>query len=192
MPDISPELLERLRQLRMLALDVDGVLTDGRLVYLPDGSLHPSGFHVHDGMAVRVALESGLKVIFVSGNWTDAVRTRAEHLRVTAHYLGVGNKVEAMNQASEEHGVPLEQFAYVGDDLNDLAPMRMAGVAVAVADAVDEVKQAADYVCGRAGGSGAVREVVELIVKAQGLWEEATARFMAEVEASGFRPREAR
>lgn len=171
----------------MLALDVDGVLTDGRLMYLPDGSIMPSGFHVHDGLGIRVAIESGLKVIFVSGNWTEAVHQRARHLRISGQYLGVGNKVEELEKASQEFDVPLDRFAYVGDDLNDLAPMRVVGLSFAVADAAQEVRDLAHHTCSRPGGFGAVREVVELIIKGQGKWDDAAERFLAEVGKSGFR-----
>ncbi len=188
MIELTAALKQRVLAVRCIALDVDGVLTDGRLIYLPDGTLTPSGFHVHDGMGVRIAIESGLKVIFVSGNWTDAVRIRAEHLRVTAHYLGVGDKTEALETASRELSVPLKNFAYVGDDLNDLAAMAKVGFPVAVGQAVDEVKRMAAYVSAREGGAGAVREIIELILREQGLWESAVARSLKEIEARGFAP----
>jgi 3-deoxy-D-manno-octulosonate 8-phosphate phosphatase (KDO 8-P phosphatase) len=188
MSGITDEVRERIRKVKALVLDVDGVLTDGRLVYLPDGKLMPSGFHVHDGMGMRTLGEAGLKVFIVSGNWTESVRLRAEHLRVTESYLGVGDKVGCLNRICADYGLLQSELAYVGDDLNDLPAMHAAGFAVAVRQAAPEVREAAAYVTEREGGFGAVREVCELILKTQGLWDTAVGRFMADVEAHGFRP----
>lgn len=188
MTGLPADLGARILNVRALVLDVDGVLTDGRLVYLPDGQLMPSGFHVHDGMGIRTVTEAGLKVFIVSGNWTESVRLRAEHLRVTAHFLGVGDKVECLQKACAEHELEPGQLAYVGDDLNDLPAMAIAGFPVAVKQAVEEVRKAALYVTQRDAGAGAVREVCELILKEQGLWEQAVGRFMADIQAHGFRP----
>jgi len=184
----AAELDRRLRDIQCIALDVDGVLTDGRLFYLPGGTLMPSGFHVHDGMAIRVAIESGLKVVMVSGNQTEAVQRRAEHLKVTASYLGTGDKVTSLRKAARDLDVPLERFGYMGDDMNDLAAMRLVGLSVAVADAVEETREAAGWVTSRPGGAGAVREFIRLVLTRQGLWEQAMARFLADVEANGFLP----
>lgn len=182
--ELTPEIVDRLKEVRCLALDVDGVLTDGRLVYLEDGFVTTSGFNVHDGLGIRAALDGGLKVIAVSGNATEAVRRRVEHLQMTAHWLGLGRKDKAMLEASQQLGIPLSQFAYMGDDLNDLAPLKMVGLPVAVAQAVPEVKQLAAIVTQKTGGSGAVRELIELILRTQGLWEATVNRFLETIDSA--------
>ena len=182
--ELSPEIVNRLKEVRCLALDVDGVLTDGRLLYLEDGFVTTSGFNVHDGLGIRAALDGGLKVIAVSGNATEAVRRRVEHLQMTAHWLGLGRKESAMHEASQQLGIPLSQFAYMGDDLNDLAPLKMVGLPIAVAQAVPEVKQAAAMVTEKGGGAGAVREVIELIMRTQGIWDATVKRFLETLDTA--------
>ncbi len=178
--------MERIRRIRCLVLDVDGVLTDGRLIYYPDGSISPSSFHVHDGLGIHAALGTGMKVVIISGNATDAVRLRAEHLRVSAEYLGVGDKMVPLAEVSHQFEIPWSEFAYVGDDLNDLAPMKSVGFCATVPGAVHEVLGQAHYVTRRQGGHGAVREVIELILREQGRWEEAISHFLGAARTEGF------
>lgn len=187
MSNTLPEgVIERATRIRCIITDVDGVLTDGKLVYLPDGSVYPSGFHVHDGMGIRAALEVGLSVVIISGNWTEAVRRRAEDLRVSAHYLGVGDKMVPLRNVMRDHEVSLEEIAYIGDDLNDLAPLQSVGLACTVPNSAPEAKQCAHYVTTREGGAGAVREIIEVILRSKGLWEEAVARFLHEIDTKGL------
>ncbi|MCC6485081.1 MAG: HAD hydrolase family protein [Armatimonadetes bacterium] len=185
-PQLSAGIIERIHKVRCLVLDVDGVLTDGRLVYYPDGAVAPTGFHVQDGMGIHAALEAGLKVVLISGNWTDAVRLRAEHLRVSAHHLGVGNKMVPLAEVSQQFEIPWSEFAYVGDDLNDPAPMRSVGFCATVPNAAPEVLDQAHYITKRQGGFGAVREIIELILRQQGRWEHVVAGFLPDIEVEGF------
>lgn len=168
--------MKDLSGIKMLAMDVDGVLTDGSMVYTSDGITKI--FHVHDGLGLRLAVSAGLKVVWITGNVTSVVAQRAADLQITAIFQNARYKDTAMRAVAEQHGVGLDEIAYIGDDLNDLPAFRLAGVTFAPVNAVHEIKLAADYVTERAGGFGAVREMVEQVLKAQGRWEEAISSFL--------------
>lgn len=171
------QLSQRMREVRLVVCDVDGVLTDGR-AYLSESGQQMKAFHYRDGMGIAAAKGAGLPVAFVSAKSSAILRTRAQGLGVELVEEGVGDrKEEGLRRVAERAGVTLEQVAYVGDDLNDLAPMGVVGLAVAVADAAQEVREAADMVTERPGGGGAVREIIEKILKAQGRWESVLASY---------------
>jgi len=154
------------RRVRMVVLDVDGVLTDGRLYYGDDGTTFRS-FHVHDGLGIVRAVDSGLVIAAISGRDDPSVRRRMEELRV--EYIGGSwDKLRDYERLLKRHGLRDEEVAYVGDDLNDLPVMRRVGLPVAVADARPEVKAAALYITRAKGGEGAVREVLDAILRAMG------------------------
>ncbi len=165
-----PRLQERLKTIRCLLLDVDGVLTDGKLYFDAQGREFKA-FDAQDGHGIALARRAGLRVGLVTGRRTPATRQRAKELRVDIFVEGPIDKGRAVQQVIKRHRLHREQICFVGDDLQDLAAFERAGLAVAVANAVPEVKRAAHYVTKRAGGNGAVREVVELLLKAQGLWK---------------------
>jgi 3-deoxy-D-manno-octulosonate 8-phosphate phosphatase (KDO 8-P phosphatase) len=162
--------METAKKIRLLAMDVDGVLTNGQII-LGNNNQELKAFNVKDGMGIALANKAGLKTILITSRSSEAVRRRAEELRISYYLQGSVDKRDSLMRFLLELHLSPEEVAYVGDDLNDLPPMGIVGLPVAVGDAVDEVKSAALYCCHAPGGGGAVREVVELILKAQGRWE---------------------
>lgn len=165
------QIVARARQLEWLLLDVDGVLTDGRLTYGPEGE-RDKVFHVRDGLGLRLARRSGLKVGLLSGRESEALRVRAEELEVDWLMMNRADKGLVFPQFVFDHGVHPGQVAYVGDDLVDLPVLLRCGLSFAPADAVPEVRERVHRVLEERGGNGAVREVCELLVKARGHWDE--------------------
>ncbi|MBX2812981.1 MAG: HAD hydrolase family protein [Myxococcales bacterium] len=158
-------------RIRALVLDVDGVLTDGRVLLLPGGE-EGRTFNVRDGLGIQLmgAGRRPIPVAFLSGRDSEAVRRRATELGVKEVHLGIPDKVAAYEQLLTTFGVKDENVAYVGDDLPDLPLLERCGLSFAVADAVSEVRSAAHVVLRAGGGQGAVREACERILKAQGAW----------------------
>lgn len=172
---------DKLAGVKMLAMDVDGTLTEGEMILLDGQQIKL--FNVYDGLGIRLAMNYGLKVAWITGNTSKAVTERAQTLQVTDIYQGARFKTEALEHAAERYGLNMSEIAYVGDDLNDLPALDLAGVAIAVANAVDEVKERADMVTERGGGHGAIREVIEAILKAQGEWDKAVQSFLDELKS---------
>ncbi len=177
MTQLTDDVLERARRIKMLVLDCDGVLTDGRLILLPNGE-ETKAFDIKDGHAMRMAQRAGLPISIISGNRSFAVRDRAKNLEVAHLYEGAWTKIGPYEEILSAEGLKDEEVCYVGDDVVDIPVLRRAGLAVAVADAVDEVKRFSHLVTDRRGGRGAVREVIEMILKAQDKWNEALARYI--------------
>ena len=161
----------------LLVLDVDGVLTDGRITLTASGEEIKS-FHVRDGAGMKYWKRSGRKLAIISGRGSPAVLRRAEELDVDAVRLNCHDKLPAFEAVVAELGTESQHSACIGDDLTDLPMMRLAGFCAAVADAAEEVRQAADYVTQRPGGAGAAREVIELLLKKAGLWGAVMARYL--------------
>lgn len=172
--------------IRLFAMDVDGTLTDGTFSYADDGS-ESKTFHAHDGLAVKVLPEVGVTTALISGRSSDAVRRRAAELRVAEVHLGVDDKAAVLREVAERLGIPLESAAFMGDDLSDIPPMRLAAWSAAPANAAHEVLEAATFVSRREGGHGAVRDAIEHMLKAQGSWDEVLTRFqvVGRAEATG-------
>lgn len=169
-------LLERARRTRLLMMDVDGVLTDGRIIQ--DGHGHElKVFDVKDGHGIVMAHRAKLRTALISGRESETVTRRAEELGIELVYQKVWNKLEAYEKILADTALTHSEVAYIGDDLIDIPLLRRVGFAVAVADAVDEVKAAAHLITQRPGGQGAVREVIELILKAQGHWHSLLERY---------------
>lgn len=160
---------KRLRGIRILILDVDGVMTDGR-IYMNDHGEETKAFNVKDGYGIRMLLDAGIDVAIITGRQSGVVDQRAKDLGINLVYQGVKDKMSACKKLLQEMRLTEDQACYMGDDLPDLPPLRYVGLPVAVADAVKEVCEAALYVTEKIGGNGAVREVCELILKAQGAW----------------------
>ena len=173
---ITKDIQARLRAVQLVAMDVDGVLTDGTALYGSDG-FEGLLFNVHDGSAIKWLHRAGLRSALITGRSVEAVRARARTLDIELVYQGAKVKSEAYEQLLRDCGLPDGAICYVGDDLPDLPLMRRVGLAVAVANARPEVKEAAHVVTETSGGRGAVRELVELILKTQGRWEEVTQRY---------------
>lgn len=167
-----------LEAIELLVLDVDGVLTDGALIVHGDGS-ESKRFHTLDGHGIRLWQRAGLKVALLSGRHSDATQRRAEELDIPYVLQGCHFKRPAIEQLLAELELKAENVAYVGDDLPDLPAMRLVGYAVAVANAVAEVKAQADYVTTCPGGRGAVREAIEHILKGSGRWQALMERYRA-------------
>jgi 3-deoxy-D-manno-octulosonate 8-phosphate phosphatase (KDO 8-P phosphatase) len=169
----------RARQVRLLVADVDGVLTDGRMV-LSDRGDELKAFHARDGVAVALAKRAGVKTAFVTGETSPLAKTRGDKLGVDAVVLGARRKGETLAELCEQFGLTPAAAAYVGDDLLDVPALQRVGLAIAVADAVREVKAVAHVVTRGRGGSGVLRECVELILKAQGSWRATVAAYVLE------------
>ena len=173
----NEDVLSRARRVKLLLMDCDGVLTDGRL-WLTEDDDEQKAFHARDGQGISLMHRAGLKTGIITGRKSTAVERRAHDLKIAYVHQFAKDKIKALNEIIAEAGVSAEECAYVGDDLADIPPMRRVGLAVAVADAVEETKQSAHYVTNMKGGRGAVREVSELILKSQGRWPELMRIFM--------------
>jgi len=174
-PEYPPAVWERAQGIRLLILDVDGVLTDGRLYFDAQGEALKV-FHVRDGHGIKMAQRAGIEVAFLSGRRSDAAFHRARELGVNRFYEGIRDKAAVLAELTLALNLPDEAVAAVGDELVDLPLMARVGLAVAVADAAPEVKAAAHWVTAAAGGQGAVREVTDLLLRAQGKWQEMAHR----------------
>jgi 3-deoxy-D-manno-octulosonate 8-phosphate phosphatase (KDO 8-P phosphatase) len=169
-------LLERARKTRLLMMDVDGVLTDGRIIQ--DGHGHElKVFDVKDGHGIVMAHRAKLRTALISGRESETIRRRAEELGIELVFQKIWNKLEVYEKILVDTELTHDEVAYIGDDLIDIPLLRRVGLAVAVADAVDEVKAAAHLITQRPGGQGAVREVIELILRAQGHWDRLIERY---------------
>ncbi len=163
-------------KIELILSDVDGVMTDGGIYILDDGRQIVK-FHIRDGMGVRLWREAGKRFGIVTGRNLEAIRRRAADLWLDIVKVGIDDKLPAVDELAAEMGVTREQICYIGDDLLDLETIQAVGLGVAVADAVDDVRRAAKYTTSVAGGHGAVREVVELILQNTGRWPEAVRRY---------------
>jgi len=175
--DADQDIIDRARKIKLLILDCDGVLTDGRIIMLP-GSDETKTFDVKDGHGIVMAQRAGLRIAIISGRKSSVVRARATELGVTHLYEMAWVKTEPYEKVLAEEGLTDEEVCYVGDDVVDIPLLRRAGLGVAVADAVEETKKHSHIVTERGGGRGAVREVIEFILKAQDKWDEAMIRYL--------------
>jgi 3-deoxy-D-manno-octulosonate 8-phosphate phosphatase (KDO 8-P phosphatase) len=160
-------LIEKAKKLKLLILDVDGVLTDGKLFFDNDGNEYKS-FHARDGHGIKLLRQTGVEVAIISGRKSNSVALRMKSLGIEYVYQGHENKISAFNEIIEKIGISPEQAAHVGDDVLDLPLMIRVGLAIAVNDANFAVKQHADWCTELSGGCGAVREVCDFIMQAQG------------------------
>jgi 3-deoxy-D-manno-octulosonate 8-phosphate phosphatase (KDO 8-P phosphatase) len=174
---------ERARRIKIVLFDVDGVLTDGTIwiypmpVAMPDGSIttkmvEAKGYSAHDGAGMTLARLGGMKVGVITKRISESVAIRARDLKLEFVYQGQAFKMKAVREIAEKAGVTLEEIAYVGDDVVDLPAMREVGLAVAVANAREQVKAEAHYVTAHAGGEGAGRDAIDFILAAKGLLEK--------------------
>jgi len=168
--NLHDALHQRLAQVTLLLVDVDGVLTEGGVTWTNEG-IEQKTFHIRDGLGIRLWQRAGGRTGIVTGRASRVVQLRAEELGIGIVKQGVEDKLETTAAILAECGVPWEQTAFVGDDLPDLAVMMRCGVGVAVANACPEVIEAAAIVTRLPGGQGAVREVIEQLLKARGSWE---------------------
>jgi 3-deoxy-manno-octulosonate cytidylyltransferase (CMP-KDO synthetase) len=163
---LRPDLLQKLRRIRLLVTDVDGVLTDGTLYYGASGEV-TKAFNVRDGMGLRRLMDSGIGVAVISGRACEALTARMKDLRIDHVYDGCSDKWGALQTLLEQLSIAPEEVAFVGDDVNDLDVLRRVGLAIAVRDAEPAVRGEADWVTTTGGGNGAVREIAEAIMRSQ-------------------------
>ena len=184
----SPDVLARACKIKLFLMDVDGTLTDGGVCLISTTTADGSGtaavtemkvFNAQDGQGLSLAHTMGIQIGFITGRSSPAVAKRAEELKVTFVYLGQAKKTEAFEECILKAGVTEEEVAYMGDDLPDIPLARRAGLAVCVADGVPELKAVCHFTTTRLAGRGTAREVIELILKAQGRWEEAVPQALA-------------
>jgi 3-deoxy-D-manno-octulosonate 8-phosphate phosphatase (KDO 8-P phosphatase) len=167
---MNAEVQQRAARIKLLLMDCDGVLTDGRIWVFEDGE--QKGFHTRDGLGIDLWHRAGLKSGIISGRNSSAVETRARALGMSYVRQGCEDKRAAFAETLSEAGVANEDAAYIGDDLNDIPLMLESGFGIAVADAAFETREHAHYVTKAPGGFGAVREAIEVILKAQGRWDD--------------------
>ena len=184
----SPDVIARARKIKLFLMDVDGTLTDGGVCLISSTAADGSGnsavsemkvFNAHDGQGLSLAHTMGIQTGFITGRHSPAVAKRAEELKVTYVYLGQATKTKAFEECVQKAGVIEEEVAYMGDDLPDIPLARRAGLAVCVADGAPELATICHFTTMRPAGRGAAREVVELILKAQGRWDEAVPQALA-------------
>ena len=164
------------QKIKIVVLDVDGVLTNGQIYFDGHGEAFKA-FHTQDGLGLAAAKQAGLKTAIITGRTSDMVRLRAQELHFDELYQGAKSKMLALNEILDKYRLTFPEVAYVGDDLNDLPIMSVVGLPCTVANAVPEVKKSAKLVASHAGGQGAVREIIEFILKAQGKWEKIVAHY---------------
>jgi len=168
---MNPELKERFSRVRLLLLDADGVLTDGRIIYDSSGR-DSKFFDVHDGLGVYVLHKSGIETVIITAKNSRTLALRAKDMRVSEVFADIFPKTAVLGKIMKKYKVSSEEICFVGDDLVDLSLLRRVGLPVAVSNAASEIKDAAVYITAAAGGRGAVREVAEMILKSQGKWED--------------------
>src|SRR3954462_5414929 len=168
---IETDIDARAKLIKLLLMDCDGVLTDG-LLWLTENDDEQKAFHARDGQGISLVHRAGLRTGIISGRKSTAVERRAHDLKMAYVHQFAKDKIKALEEIMAEAGVTADECAFIGDDLAYIAPMRRVGLAVAVADAVHETKQAAHYVTVLKGGRGAVREICELILKSQERWDD--------------------
>lgn len=173
---------ERLRKIRLLLLDVDGVMTDGRIVYDERGG-EIKAFDVKDGHGIKMLQRAGVRVGIITGRQSPVVEVRARELGIDILFQGVNDKLVPYGQLLQSLGLRDDEVAYVGDDIVDLPVLRRVGFAATVADGLTDLHPLVHYVTTRPGGRGAVREVCDLLLKGSGRWEEVTRSYFARIPA---------
>ncbi|MDO4585102.1 MAG: HAD hydrolase family protein [Planctomycetia bacterium] len=164
------DLQKRASGIEMILSDVDGVLTDGRLIFDALGN-EIKCFHAHDGLGIRIWMDKGYRFGFITRRCTEVVRRRAEELRIDEVFQGVSDKSTLLEEICHKYSIRPDQVAFIGDDLVDYKIMRLVGFAAAPHNAVEEIQKIAHLVTRQPGGQGAVREVIEFLLKSRGEWQ---------------------
>ncbi len=168
---------ENLSKIKMLILDLDGVFTDGTIIIDSQGN-ESKRYSVIDGHGIKLWHRAGGKTAIISGRAAQATTIRAEQLEIEYVFQGCKKKLPVYEQLLESARLSPEQTAYIGDEVIDIPPVVRAGLGVAVANSVDELKQRADYITNKSGGDGAIREVIEIILKTTGKWDALMERYL--------------
>ena len=177
MAGFAPAAMTRAARIALMGFDVDGVLTDGSLYFSSQGD-EIKVFSSLDGHGIKMLQRAGVEVAIISGRSSQALELRAQNLGIAALHMGVEDKRGLMTELAAQRRIALAQAGYMGDDVVDLPILRACGFSATVADAHDEVRSRVDYVAGKGGGRGAVREVCDLILRAQGKWDAAMADYL--------------
>lgn len=175
--DVSQVILAKARRIKLILMDADGVLTEGKVTY-GDGNLELKSFDVRDGAGIELARMAGIKTGVISGRESAALQRRAKELKIEEVHQRAINKVKVYQEILERHSLRDEEVAYIGDDILDLPILLRVGLSAAVVDAHPEVKERVDLVTTSPGGKGAVRELIELILQAQGSWDTILQQFL--------------
>ena len=174
----TPENTERAKKIRILVLDIDGVLTDGRIIYGNYGD-ELKNFDVNDGMGIFMVKRAGIKCVILTAKASPVVSRRAKELRVDKLYQNFHYKIEALKKIQKKFKVKNEEICFVGDDVIDIPVLKRIGLAVCPPNAMEEVKPFAHFITEKRGGRGAVREVCNFLLKAQDKWDTVTERYFA-------------
>ena len=177
---MNDRLKQKLKNVKLIISDVDGVLTDGS-IYIGAGGEEMKRFSVEDGAGVALAKVAGLKIALLSGRYSPATEIRGKELKIEDIYNGMLNKIPAYEELKQKYNLEDSEIAYIGDGLIDLPVMEKSGVPISVRNAYPPVKKAALYITDKNGGSGALREAVDLILQAKGLYEEAIKRMRKKI-----------
>lgn len=163
-------LLKKLRQIKLIVLDVDGVLTDGMIIVNDDG-VESKNFYVRDGLAIAVAVQKGMKFAIISGRYSKVVELRANELGIHDVHQNAMHKLKVFESILVKQNLTAQEAAFMGDDVNDMEVLEQAGFSAAPADADEPVKSSVNWISNYGGGKGAVREMIEMILKEQGKWD---------------------
>jgi len=173
---VKKSIQEKLKKIKLLILDVDGVMTDGSII-IDDEGHELKSFNVRDGHGIKILQRYGVKVVILTGRKSKVVEYRAKDLEIEDVYQGTLNKKEVFEKILDKRKLSADKVAYIGDDIVDIPVLKRVGFSVAVDDALDIVKKSVDYVTKNSGGHGAVREVCEMILQAQRKWSEVAAGY---------------
>lgn len=175
---MDERLKDKLKKIRLVIFDCDGVLTDGRIIYNDEGQ-ETKVFDVRDGHGIKLMARAGIESAILTARESKTVEHRAANLGIELVFQGMKNKLVGLEEILKRRPLKLEEIAYVGDDIIDLPVLKRVGLAVTVADGVDEVKERANYITKRPGGRGAARELAELLLKSQSKWEEILSHYLS-------------
>lgn len=178
MPEVSRELADKIMAVKLVVFDVDGVLTDGRIIFSNSGE-ETKLFDVKDGHGIKILMRMGIDVAIITARESEVVRRRARDLGINHVFQGIKDKKKSLEELVKASGITPGEMAYMGDDIIDLPVLKRVVFSAAVADAVTEVIERVDYVAQRPGGRGAARELAELILKVQGKWDEVMKPYLA-------------
>lgn len=173
---MKKSLREKLQHIKILIMDVDGVMTDGRIIINDDGR-ETKNFDVRDGHGIKLVQRYGIEVALLTGRQSEVVKHRANELGIKEVHQKIFNKKEVFTEILQKNNLNANQAAFIGDDIIDIPVLKEAGFSATVADAIDIVKKTVDYVTKNKGGRGAVREVCEMLLQAQGRWPEIAAKY---------------
>lgn len=169
-----------MKNVKLIAFDIDGTLTDGTVLFGPNGE-HEKQFNIADGLGFRLAHSAGFVLAVISGRECEAAKVRMQGLKTDEIHLGIDNKKAVLAEICKKRNISPEEIAFVGDDINDIPAFDFVGTKIAVANAAAELKRRASYITTLAGGFGAGREAIETILKAQGRYDEAIDRYLKEL-----------